>query len=38
MWNQNHYFDLPKIGVGRARKTKNYVAFTLLEILHQAMI
>ena len=27
MWNQYYYFDLPKITVGRARTTKNLVAF-----------
>ena len=29
IWNQYYYFDLPKIGVGRARTTKNQVAFAL---------
>ena len=35
IWNQYYYcyFDLPKIRVGRARKTKNYVAFTLCIML-----
>ena len=27
MWNQYYYFDLPKIRVGQAHTTKNYVAF-----------
>ena len=35
MWNQYYYcyFDLSEIRVGRARKTKNYVAFTLCKML-----
>ena len=35
MWNQYYYCysDLPKIRVGRARKTKNYVAFILCIML-----
>ena len=32
MWNQYYYFDLPKIRVGRARATKEIVAFALEHI------
>ena len=38
MGNHYYYFDLPKIRVGRARTTKNKVAFALYESLKNCLI